>query len=289
MVNAEDHNGHDERSPEIGALLERKRREKGLSLKDVEHATKIRSRYLEGLEREDYESLPDAVYVRGFLKTYANFLGLDGERLSRELRDRRAPRRERQLGHQAAPPATEFEEPLIPPGDLDDAERGWISRRTILPIALAVLVLTAGALYFIGSRSNTGPADEPQQNTPVEYTPAESESAPASPQVSPENTATQALTNPVQQTTTPQAPANTVRVTLRVTGSPSWLSIQTDGTNVYNQVAQPGFSQTFEGRNVTLTTGNAGAVQVEVDGRDMGYLGGYGQSATRTYTSQTGG
>ena len=54
------------RGVEIGRLLEQKRKERGLSLEEVEQATKIRKRYLAGLEREDYAILPDAVYARGF-------------------------------------------------------------------------------------------------------------------------------------------------------------------------------------------------------------------------------
>src|ERR687883_383227 len=79
----------------IGRYLEQKRKERGLSLEEVEQATKIRKRYLTGLEREDYAMLPDAVYARGFLKTYANYLGLDGEALSQQLKSIRKPRRER--------------------------------------------------------------------------------------------------------------------------------------------------------------------------------------------------
>src|SRR5215210_7372896 len=81
--------------PVIGRLLEHKRKEQGLSLEEVEQATKIRKRYLTGLEREDYAMLPDAVYARGFLKTYANYLGLDGEASVRQLKSTRKPRRER--------------------------------------------------------------------------------------------------------------------------------------------------------------------------------------------------
>src|SRR3712207_1839318 len=79
----------------IGPVLKKARKERGLTLEEAEHATKIRKRYLDGLEREDYGVLPDAVYARGFLKTYANYLGLDGEELARELKDRKRPRRER--------------------------------------------------------------------------------------------------------------------------------------------------------------------------------------------------
>src|SRR3712207_7692100 len=67
-------------------------RSRGLSLEEVEQATKIRKRYLRGLEREDYAIPPDAVYARGFLKTYANYLGLDGQALSQQLKDRKSTR-----------------------------------------------------------------------------------------------------------------------------------------------------------------------------------------------------
>jgi cytoskeletal protein RodZ len=113
---------------QIGPLLEQKRIEKGLSLKDVEQATKIRTRYLEGLEREDFSMLPDYIYARGFLKTYANFLGLDGERLSRELKERRSPRRERQFSYEE-PPRSRFERPLrsagIGAGSSAEFSAGW--------------------------------------------------------------------------------------------------------------------------------------------------------------------
>ena len=71
--------------PEIGRSLERARKSRGLSLWQVEQATRIRSRYLHDLERENFDVLP-AVYVLGSLKTYADFLGLDGAALSRQLK-----------------------------------------------------------------------------------------------------------------------------------------------------------------------------------------------------------
>ncbi len=77
--------------PRIGRTLQLARKERGLSLKQVEQATKIRARYLEELERENFDVLP-AVYVQGSLKTYASFLQLDGEALARELRRRWASR-----------------------------------------------------------------------------------------------------------------------------------------------------------------------------------------------------
>src|SRR3712207_2949676 len=163
-----DNGGHNgQGGTPIGAVLEKARRERGLSLKDVEQATKIRTRYLEGLEREDYSMLPDAVYVQGFLKTYANFLGLDGERLSRELRERRAPRRERQpIGHNGGGPKA-VGEPELPPITLGGVERRRVSGVTVLTVTLAVLVLAAviGVPYLIG-RGPQSPGGTPVRTRP---------------------------------------------------------------------------------------------------------------------------
>jgi cytoskeletal protein RodZ len=71
--------------PEIGRTLEEARKSRGLTLWQVEQETNIRSRYLRDLERENFDVLP-AVYVLGSLKTYADFLGLDGAALSRQLK-----------------------------------------------------------------------------------------------------------------------------------------------------------------------------------------------------------
>ena len=91
----------------IGRTLEQARKERGLSLGEVEQATKIRARYLRELERENFEVLPP-VYVQGSLKTYANFLGLDGEVLTRELRRRQPLEIDTEAPTQAEPPKGYF-------------------------------------------------------------------------------------------------------------------------------------------------------------------------------------
>jgi cytoskeletal protein RodZ len=144
-------NGEPNGEAKIGRILEQTRRERGLSLEEVEQATKIRKRYLTGLEREDYGMLPDAVYAQGFLKTYANYLGLDGEALSRQLRSRRKPRRERGINYNS-PPSSDFQQPLITPGGVAGTERRRISNSAIVTLIVAILVLAAviGTLYFVG-------------------------------------------------------------------------------------------------------------------------------------------
>lgn len=65
----------------IGEYLRQAREAKGLSLEDVQEATKIRRKYVAALEEERWDDLPSAVYARGFLRLYARLLGLDAEAL----------------------------------------------------------------------------------------------------------------------------------------------------------------------------------------------------------------
>ncbi|HYX76620.1 MAG TPA: helix-turn-helix domain-containing protein [Gaiellaceae bacterium] len=64
---------------EIGNSLREARVRQQLELSEAELATKIRARYLRALEEESFELLPAQTYVKGFLRTYADYLGLDGQ------------------------------------------------------------------------------------------------------------------------------------------------------------------------------------------------------------------
>jgi len=274
---------------QIGQVLEKKRLEKGLSLKEVEQATKIRTRYLEGLEREDPTVLPDPVYARGFLKTYANFLGLDGERLSQELKDRRSPRRERQLDSQGLR-ASEFEEPLITPGGVGGAERRRISGATVLTVALALLVLAGviGTLYYVGSRStDSGAPDDADEPVAEQEQPD-----PSPPQKEPaaETTTATGAADSADQADGKETASETVPVTVRVAGSATGMTLSVDGAIAYDGVAQPGFSRTFEAQRVlTVSARNGGSIEVEVDGEDLGRIGSAGQPVTRDFPVQPSG
>src|SRR3954451_3923192 len=66
---------------DIGPTLREARMRREIDLDEVEAQTKIRVRYLSALEDEEWDVLPDGPYARSFIRTYASFLGLDGERL----------------------------------------------------------------------------------------------------------------------------------------------------------------------------------------------------------------
>lgn len=273
----------------IGPILEKARKERGLTLEEAEHATKIRKRYLAGLEREDYGVLPDAIYAQGFLKTYANYLGLDGEELSRELRDRRRPRRERGITY-GPPKTSEFDQPLLNPGELAKAKRPRrVSGTTILTliIALFMLVAVVGSLYYVGRSAQTAAPDpSPSAGEAANESKPEAaggEEAPAEDKGE-ENAGGGGAEGSGANDAANQSQPDSLRVEVNVEDRPSWLSILTDGNLAYEEIAQPGFSQTFEARReISIRTGDAGAVTVEVNGQDVGTLGEDGQVLTRNF------
>jgi len=71
----------------IGEELKNTRKEKQLSLKEVEENTKIRKKYLKSIEEEKFEEIYGDVYVKGFIKNYGDYLNLDGDRLVKEYEE----------------------------------------------------------------------------------------------------------------------------------------------------------------------------------------------------------
>lgn len=113
---------------------------------EVEQRTKIRAKYLRAMENEEWDLLPGEVYVRSFLRTYADFLGLD----SRALLDEFRRRYESPSDHE--PP------PIAPPGrERRDRERRRQAGGGVgIPpwvIVLAVLIVVAGVLYIVGKNN----------------------------------------------------------------------------------------------------------------------------------------
>ncbi|HET7269617.1 MAG TPA: RodZ domain-containing protein [Rubrobacter sp.] len=277
----------------IGRFLEQKRKERGLSLEEVEQATKIRKRYLMGLEREDYAMLPDAVYAHGFLKTYANYLGLDGEELSRQLKSRRKPRRERGINYNNQPEST-FEQPLITPGGLTGTEKRKISTSAIVTLLVAILALAVviGTLYFVGrgvqatrSQEDNRPAPSRENNPPHQEPQKEVASKDKAPDAAARNKGNAEDKDKEPAAAQQSAPPDKLQVLVNVEERPSWLLILSDGTQAYEQVAQPGFSRTFEAEHrLYIKSGDAGAVRVEINGQDAGVLGRAGDVVSKEYT-----
>ncbi len=139
---------------EIGSSLREARERRGLTLADAEAETKIRSRYLGALENERFDVLPGDAYARGFLRTYAEFLGLDGDLYADEFAERFS--------------APEEQVPLaVPRASARPLALGPLLDRWILGIAALLAVM--GALVWLGAdrgeRASVAPPPAPTQVT----------------------------------------------------------------------------------------------------------------------------
>jgi cytoskeleton protein RodZ len=131
---------------EIGSQLREARMRMRIDTGEVELRTKIRAKYLRAMENEEWDLLPGEVYVRSFLRTYADFLGLDSRALLDEFR------------RQYESPSDHEPPPIAPPGrDRRDRERRRQSGRGFgIPswaVVLVVLLIVAGILYLVGRGS----------------------------------------------------------------------------------------------------------------------------------------
>lgn len=135
---------------EIGATLRDTRKKLGLDIRTVEEETKIRIKYLRALEAEEWDVLPSPAYVRGFLRTYGELLGLDAEVLVDEFRTREVGTVERSY------PMTE---PIIT-GRPQLGDGGGPPNRSGLAIGLAAaLALVIGLLLLSGGDDGGEPGE----------------------------------------------------------------------------------------------------------------------------------
>jgi cytoskeleton protein RodZ len=123
--------------PDIGATLREARMHARIDISEIESETKIRAKYLRALENEEWDLLPGPTYVKSFLRTYADALGLDGKLLIEVYKLRHERLSDVEL------------QPIAPPGQRERRKpprasfgRGWL-------IAVVIVGLVA-ALYFLG-------------------------------------------------------------------------------------------------------------------------------------------
>ncbi len=166
--------------PKIGRILEQAREERGLSLHQVEQATKIRARYLKELELENFDVLP-AVYVQGSLRTYADYLGLDSEALVQELKYRQAPRAEPQRPVRGGRSSSSAAGSTFPTADLAgaDARSKPEEKRYIAPTSgaggnnrlylgsAALLILVLAAVAFVSTLATSSQPQISQVRKPL--------------------------------------------------------------------------------------------------------------------------
>ncbi len=127
--------------PDIGATLRDARMRARIDITEVETRTKIRAKYLRALENEEWDLLPGEIYVKSFLRTYGDYLGLD----TRQLIDDFKRRYERPSDHELRP---------ITPRSRERDRRPRGPRVPSWVLVTIVLVLVVAALAWVGSHAN---------------------------------------------------------------------------------------------------------------------------------------
>jgi cytoskeletal protein RodZ len=228
---------------DIGAQLRETRMRRRIDISEVEAATKIRAKYLRALENEEWSLLPGPTFVKTFLRTYAEYLGLDARSLVEEYRQR--------YEH----PSTSELTPLRPGGLGGRPPR---RRRPVLGpwvVVAGVLVALVAALYFLGTSGDNGD-ETPGSNTAQQRSTPTPTATPAKKSKHKKKKAT--------------ASSRVVRVQISATGT-VWVCMENAaGTPVVNQrTMQAGDrTQTFKSSRFRVAFGN-GSARLRVNGKNV--------------------
>ena len=241
----------------VGEILRRVRVQYGLTLEQVADDTRIVMAYLVALEQGDFERLPAAVYVTGFVRTYSEYLNLDSLKMVQLLKAQTGISRP-------------VERPKIFP--VTKPEQRLPSRKgaIISAVALALILISGKVLYHkdSGDEIPALPKDLSRQMTALQKPPES--------KVEPKQQSS-------AQTEVPVVAAKPHPVVLKAVQD-VWLEIR-DGSNVpiFSRVLKQGeeYWVPADAVNYKMTTGNAGGLQIVVEGVDVPITGRKGEVRRR--------
>jgi len=251
-----------ERLMQIGAYLRHVREEKSLPLEDVAARTMIQSRLLKAIEEGKLHHLPEPVYVQGFIRRYAEALGLDGG---------------------------EFAEAFPSERSLHVAQSSWKDspaaqlRPLHLYIAYVALIMASVSLlsYIVGRSANSANSSlRPQVSQAI--APSSSSTNDSADRLTGRSTAAR-----IQSIASPSArPQQTkpVQVEVKLTAQ-SWLEVEADGVVKTAEVLPEGTERSWTAdKQIRVRAGNAGGVQVMANGGKATPMGVPGAVEEKTFT-----
>lgn len=287
------------RGRSVGAVLQDTREQLGWTLMDIGSALRIRPEYLAALERDDISDMPGSAYAMGFLKSYADYLGLDGPQIVALFRR-----------HQAGvddPPELNFPMPLT--------ERG-IPGGNLIIVSVLVLVIGYGAWSWFAAQPQRSvaavqpvpakmlaappPSLDPPTVSPDSAMAAEPPVATILPDAPPVGgTAPEPLPvrpkpdAPVATTTGPQVAAVVGNIPAAASGhvygnqtsgtlvikatADSWCQVFDDGHSIWSGLLKSGDVYNPPKDGLLFLTGNAGAIQISVNGKTLPSFGQLGE------------
>ncbi|HEY9085050.1 MAG TPA: RodZ domain-containing protein [Candidatus Tyrphobacter sp.] len=253
--------------PALGQRFRAAREARGLSLPEVAEQIRIRAIYLAAIEDENWNAIGAPVYVRGFLRTYARFLGLDAEEVV-------AAFNVGEEGGGAIVPSQGW----VVGAERGGARRGLQLSPLIWLASLVAVLLVAFVVYNELTLQKPAPGGPPPVavGTPAFGSPSPADGTPSS----------AAPTSPTASVTpmpsgSPLVFSTTHALTLRLSGL-CWLRVVVDGGVSIEGTFPAGTTKTFYGKSAVVRVGNAGAVDLVVDGRDLGKMGATGSVVERS-------
>jgi cytoskeletal protein RodZ len=275
----------------IGPFLQHARETQGLSLDQVASATRIQLKYLQAIEEEQFAALPEQVFTKGFVRTYARSLGMDEQDVLRRF--------SRAWNEYFGRDQQEDERVQVNMKE----EKGGKPNRTVILILIVVMVLGLG-LYLSNQQQPIPPStpeatEGPSVSSPL---PAEEETeTPPLPQVleqpSEQKIESEAPTvaavpepPPVDLPRVTDAPKPVKPKTPSVSPTPgpllmeleatqlTWVVVKSDDREPEEALLQPKQRTSWKAKEqFTLTLGNAGGVRVWLNGKSRGPFGKQGE------------
>lgn len=300
----------------FGERMQREREMRNITLDEIATSSKISARMLRALEEEDFDKLPGGIFNKGFVRSYARYLGIDEEQA---LTDYVVALKTRQQS--ATPGATANEPELLPAiyaakkrqqaAPERDQAAGFMAAAVILVVLLGV----GGFVYrFFDARGSAANAAESAQ--PSEAAVAKAASRPVmaeaiqdavqSPTVTPSVTGGP-TTNAGQATASPEIATNRndaaasqapvaketagaeipIRVTLHAKES-SWVQITSDGKVMLEGNLAAETQKSFRAaKELVVRLGNAGGVEISYNGKPMSPFGPEVKMKTLTFTPES--
>jgi cytoskeleton protein RodZ len=234
---------------DIGATLREARMRQRIDISEIESETKIRAKYLRALENEEWDLLPGPTYVKSFLRTYAEALGLDGKLLIEEYKLRHERLSDVEM------------QPIRPPGAREPRRRrragsgrGW----AVLAVVAALIV----SLYFLGNSGGDNGGGDAASTTPSTPTQTTKKKRTSTNRTS--TTSSRAARRRRQR----QQAARLVRLRLVPTGPVYVCLKRAGGESVVNgRILQAGSRQpTYRSRRFRLLLGNS-EVRLRINGK----------------------
>ncbi|MER5354129.1 RodZ domain-containing protein [Kitasatospora sp. NPDC002551] len=256
-------------APSIGRVLSAARIEAGLTVDQVSSATRVRVPIVHAIEEDDFGRCGGDFYARGHIRAIAQLVGVDGEALVARY----------DAAHGGSP-ASKRPTELIESGPIKVPGRGrpnW----TIAMVTAIVAVVGVIGFNLVSGKSGTGTTGS--ASAPLPAGSGTGSLAPVAPVTTP------AVQPPAPAPSAPAiaaAPADKVTVKLVAEKDTSWVSaVDGTGKSLFQNNIEEGQDQTFtDPKQIKLVIGNAGAVHVYVNGKDLGPAGKNGQVVHVTYT-----